>query len=102
MMGPIYGIMKQNRDWIMKNTNLSKKESSQLIIKQYVGLIEQAQRLIEEPDCLEELIDEQTKGGLNEQALKNLDKLGGLSSFDQIMDAVVSRIRGESDGSIST
>eukprot|EP00339_Tiarina_fusa_P001858 CAMPEP_0117011698 /NCGR_PEP_ID=MMETSP0472-20121206/10009_1 /TAXON_ID=693140 ORGANISM="Tiarina fusus, Strain LIS" /NCGR_SAMPLE_ID=MMETSP0472 /ASSEMBLY_ACC=CAM_ASM_000603 /LENGTH=307 /DNA_ID=CAMNT_0004714589 /DNA_START=95 /DNA_END=1018 /DNA_ORIENTATION=+ len=100
IMGPVYGIMRQNRDWVLKNTKLTKEEASKLVIKQYMGAVEQAQRLMEDPDSLDELIDEQTKGGLNEQALGNLDQLGGLAAQDKILDAVVSRIRGESDGSI--
>jgi hypothetical protein len=35
---------------------------------------------------------------LNEQALANYVTLGGLKGQIQIMDAILSRIRGESDG----
>ena len=38
-------------------------------------------------------------GGLNEQALQNVNILGGLDTVQQqVMDATVKRIRGESDG----
>jgi hypothetical protein len=90
-VGPIYGIMKQNQDWLLKHTKLSKEAASKLVIKQYMGAVEQAQRLMEDPDSLDELIDEQTSGSFNEQALGNLDQLGGLTAQDKIMDAVVLR-----------
>jgi hypothetical protein len=74
-----------------------------LIIQQYVGAVQDAERGEEgkNPNRLDDLIHEQTKGGLNEQALANLDALGGLEAQTQVMDATLSRIRGESDGSVS-
>ena len=100
VMGPLYGVMRRNRDWLMDRSGLSKGEASKLVIRQYAGAVEQALRFDEDPDRLDDLIEEQTKGGLNEQALANLDELGGLAMQDRIMEAVVSRIRGESDGSL--
>ena len=103
IMGPLYGQMRETRDFVLKNTpsgSLTKYDASQLVIKQYMGAIEQAQRLIAEENCLDDLIEEQTPGGLNEQALNNLDQIGGLQSHNQIMEALLSRIRGDSDGSV--
>ena len=41
---------------------------------------------------IDDLIAEQTPGGLNEQALQNWEQLDGLDSFEQVMDAILSRI----------
>lgn len=100
VMGPLYGVMRRNRDWLTTRSGLSKGEASKLVIRQYAGAVEQALRFDDDPDRLDDLIEEQTRGGLNEQALSNLDELGGLEMLDRIMEAVVSRIRGESDGSV--
>jgi hypothetical protein len=45
-------------------------------------------------------VQEQTSGGLNEQALGNLEKLGIMKNYDTVMDALLSRLEGRSDGSL--
>jgi pyrroline-5-carboxylate reductase len=103
IMGPMYGIMRQGRDWLLQNTKLSPEDASYLVTQQYIGAVQDVERggdLRHNANRLDDLINEQTKGGLNEQALANLDKLGGLKAQTQVMDATVSRIRGETDGSV--
>lgn len=101
IMGPTYGIMREGRDWLLKNTNMSPQDASYLIIQQFIGAVQDAEHEAESnPNRLDDLIDEQTKGGLNEQALSNLDQLGGLEAQSRVMDATLSRIRGETDGTI--
>jgi pyrroline-5-carboxylate reductase len=103
-MGPLYGTMKNQRDWLLKQTDsLSKEDASFLVIKQFAGAISEAERESSE-NRLEALIAEQTPGGLNEQALKNYGTvLGGFPELqDPVMDAILSRIRKESDGSLGT
>lgn len=149
IMGPLYGMMKQSRDWLTHNTcgRVDQRIASDMIIQQCVGAILDAttpttttdyyddrtddddndrqqrkqQRSDDDGDDgdgskmeeeeeekagdayrLEALLEEQTKGGLNEQALENIIKLGGLEGQWMVMDATLSRIRGESDGSIQT
>eukprot|EP00521_Asterionellopsis_glacialis_P000850 CAMPEP_0195253830 /NCGR_PEP_ID=MMETSP0706-20130129/4703_1 /TAXON_ID=33640 /ORGANISM="Asterionellopsis glacialis, Strain CCMP134" /LENGTH=289 /DNA_ID=CAMNT_0040306415 /DNA_START=99 /DNA_END=968 /DNA_ORIENTATION=- len=97
--GPIYGIMRRNRDWLVEK-GLDATSANYLITKQYLGAIQHADTLSTNPKGLDDLVEEQTPGGLNEQALKNLDKLGGLDAFDKIMDATLGRIQGKSDGSL--
>lgn len=101
VMGPIYGLMRTSRDWLVSQTNISKADASYLVAKQYQGAVQDAVVDCEtDPDRLDNLIAEQTKGGLNEQALRNLDTLGGLEAYDKVMDAIVARINGDSDGSV--
>ncbi|KAG7344534.1 pyrroline-5-carboxylate reductase [Nitzschia inconspicua] len=107
-MGPLYGMMKYSRDWLLKSTTgLTKEQASFLVIKQIVGAVKDADRIEQDgstsatdPNRLEKMIDEQTPGGLNEQALANYERLGGPDGQFQIMDAILSRIRGQSDGSV--
>ncbi len=101
IMGPMYGIMREGRDWLLRHTSLSPQEASYLIIQQYVGAVKDAEKECEtNAHRLDDLIDEQTAGGLNEQGLVNLEQLGGLEAQRRVMDSTLSRIRGESDGSI--
>jgi len=113
-MGPLYGTMKNQRDWLMRHTNsLSKADASFLVVEQFAGAISDASRELQEQsnnsnsngseNRLEDLIEEQTPGGLNEQALKNYGTvLGGFAELqDPVMDAILSRIRGETDGSLN-
>lgn len=111
-MGPLYGMMKYSRDWLLKATShrLSKEEASFLVIQQIVGAVLDAADRVDEdgnscatdPDRLEKLIEEQTPGGLNEQALVNYERLGGPQGQEKVMDAILSRIRGGSDGFVET
>lgn len=100
VMGPIYGMMRQGRDWLTKHTDLSQEEASYLVVKQYVGAVLDAERDCDKAERIDDLIKEQTPGGLNEQSLANLEQLGGLEVQNQVMDAILSRIRGETDGSV--
>jgi len=111
-MGPLYGTMKNQRDWLLKQTgSLSKEDATFLVIRQFVGAVLDADRATVQRSSpssppletrLEDLIEEQTPGGLNEQALGNYgDILGGFADLQEpVMDAILSRIRGETDGSI--
>ena len=100
VMGPMYGIMREGRDWLLSNTDLSPEDASYLVIKQYIGAVLDTERDIDNPNWLDDLIAEQTPGGINAQALTNLDKLGALDAQRKMMDSILSRIRGESDGSV--
>lgn len=101
IMGPGYGLMRNNRKWLEETGGLSRKDASYLVIKMYQGMIQDlADRMEGNDEILEELIEEQTPGGLNEQSLRNLEKLGVLDANNKVMDATLSRIKGESDGSV--
>ena len=42
-MGPLYGTMKKQRDWLVENTSsLSKYDATQLVMKQFQGAINDA------------------------------------------------------------
>eukprot|EP00536_Pseudo-nitzschia_multiseries_P006600 jgi/Psemu1/255514/estExt_Genewise1Plus.C_1430043 len=125
-MGPLYGTMKNQRDWLLAKTgSLSREDATLLVIKQFAGAVFDAEqrattststtattastststKTTNKPSLetrLEDLIEEQTPGGLNEQALKNYGTvLGGFADLQEpVMDAILSRIRGETDGSI--
>jgi len=122
-MGPLYGTMKKQRDWILGNTSsLSKYDATQLVMKQFQGAISDASYKFtknnndddnsdnngsddsnkdnEDVDIFDYLIQEQTPGGLNEQALQNCQKLGLDDIQQKVMDATVNRIRGISDGNL--
>lgn len=100
IMGPIYGIMRQSRDWLTRNCDIPPSVASFLVAKQYQAVIQDAVSDCENPYRLDELIDEQTAGGLNEQALRHLESLGALESYDKVMDAILHRIEGKSNGTL--
>lgn len=101
IMGPFYGWIRTSRNWLVDHANIDQGEASKLIIQQIQGMLSDAQENSDIPSRLDDLINEQTPGGLNEQALKNWEQLDGLTSFEQVMSAILSRINGESDGSIN-
>jgi pyrroline-5-carboxylate reductase len=86
----------------MDRGGLSQHDASRLVIQQYQGMVQGAADGARDGNdsVLDELISEQTRGGLNEQALANLHQLGAVQAYDQVMDAILSRILGKSDGSL--
>jgi len=109
-MGPLYGTMKRQRDWLLQTTKtLSRADATFLVVQQFAGALSDphsgsSSSAVVPDNLLEALIDEQTPGGLNEQALRNYGTvLGGFEDLQKpVMDAILSRIRGETDGSLSS
>jgi len=99
LMGPMYGILRNNRDWLIKQ-GVPAEDASYFVGRQYLGIIKDAERSCEDPSHFDALIAEQTPGGLNEQSLSNLDGKGIFKAYDMAMDAILGRIQGVSDGSI--
>jgi len=101
LMGSFYGMMKQSRDWLMENGgDISQSDASYLVGRLFYGMVVDAERKCRQEDAMEELIEEQTPGGLNEQALRNWEGLGALDSLDVVQDALLQRISGKGDGNL--
>jgi pyrroline-5-carboxylate reductase len=99
LMGSMYGILRNNRDWLIKQ-GVAEGDASYLVGRYYWGMVQDAERGCDEPSRFDHLIAEQTPGGLNEQALGNLNSLGLNEIYDKAQNAVLSRIQGKSDGSL--
>jgi len=99
MMGPIYGLMKQNRDFLV-GQGVPAGDASFVVGRQYYSMVKDALVNCEDPDRFNDMIKEQTPGGLNEQTLRNLDQDGFLESYEKAMGAVLTRIQGKTDGSM--
>ena len=99
MMGPIYGLMRTNRDFLISK-GVPAKDASIMVGRQYWGMVKDASLRCEDANSLDDLINEQTPGGLNEQTLQNLEHVGFLKSYEDVMEAVLGRIKGETDGSM--
>ncbi|KAL3759774.1 hypothetical protein ACHAWU_007518 [Discostella pseudostelligera] len=99
MMGPLYGVMRANRDWLVKN-GVTPEDASYFVGRSYLSMVQDAERNCQDPKRFDDLIEEQTPGGLNEQSLRNLEKQKVFESYDRTMDAILSRLQGTSDGSL--
>ena len=66
LMGPLYGILQNNLEWLVKQ-GVPAKDASYFLGKQYLCMIKDAERKCEDPNHFNDLIEEQTPGGLNEQ-----------------------------------
>lgn len=99
MMGPLYGMMRNNREWLVAR-GISASDAGYFVSRSYLSMVQDAERSCREAKRLDELVAEQTPGGLNEQALGNLAEQGVFGAFDNAMDAVLSRLEGKSDGSL--
>ena len=99
LMGPLYGIMRNSRTWLEKQ-GMPADDASYLVARQYMAMVQDALRDCRDPQRFDKLIAEQTPGGFNEQALRNLEGLGLHDIYDKTMDALLNRLEGKSDGSI--
>eukprot|EP00804_Cyclotella_cryptica_P016590 CCRYP_001924-RC/>CCRYP_001924-RC protein AED:0.17 eAED:0.17 QI:74/1/1/1/0.66/0.57/7/2282/374 len=99
LMGPMYGIMRNNRDWLVKQ-GVPPEDASYFIGRTYLSIVQDAERDSREPARFDELIQEQTPGGLNEQSLRNLEQQGVFDAYNNAMNAILSRLEGKSDGSL--
>lgn len=66
MMGPMYGFMRNNRDWLVKK-GVSPEDASYFVGRSYLSMVQDAERDCREPNRFDDLVEEQTPGGLNEQ-----------------------------------
>ena len=100
LQGPLFGILRQNRNWLAERAGLSDEDATYLVVKQYLAMLQDAERRDNTPNRLDLLIEEQTRGGLNEQALAHIDTLGVLDAYQRTMNATFQCIQGKSDGSL--
>eukprot|EP00550_Attheya_septentrionalis_P007454 CAMPEP_0198295928 /NCGR_PEP_ID=MMETSP1449-20131203/30200_1 /TAXON_ID=420275 /ORGANISM="Attheya septentrionalis, Strain CCMP2084" /LENGTH=289 /DNA_ID=CAMNT_0043996367 /DNA_START=287 /DNA_END=1156 /DNA_ORIENTATION=+ len=104
LMGPLYGILNRNCEWLTKR-GVSAKDAESFLGSVYQGMIQDAvsrhQTDANEDGTMffKEMIDEQTPGGLNEQALKHIQDQGALDAYDSAMDAIHERLQGKGDDS---
>lgn len=101
LMGPLYGILRNNREWLIKR-GVPAQDASYYLGRHYLSMIQDAERNCADPTHFDRLIAEQTPGGLNEQALTNLETQGVYDAYNVAMDATLSRLEGKTDGNISS
>lgn len=93
LMGPMYGLMKNNRDWLVEQ-GVSSSDASYFVGRTYLSVVQDAERDGRDPKRFDDLIEEQTPGGLNEQNLKSMTERGVYDSYNEVMDAMLSRLGG--------
>jgi pyrroline-5-carboxylate reductase len=119
LMGGFYGILQNNRDWLVSSQGISAQEATYVVAKTYQAMIHDATRRLEasfspgqggtdSPGAsgasilFDELLAEQTPGGLNEQGWENLRSLGIAEAYDAVQESILLRITGKSDGSLGS
>ena len=104
-MGPIYGLLRHHQQWLVQQGGIDPSTAQTLITKQYHAIVYDAlsttttttthdDSTTPSSDRLQELIDEQTSNGLNEQALRQWTNLGALDSYTQVLNSMVDRLEG--------
>mmetsp|Transcript_2592 Transcript_2592/g.4687 ORF Transcript_2592/g.4687 Transcript_2592/m.4687 type:complete len:281 (-) Transcript_2592:103-945(-) len=97
LMGPYYAILKNNRDWLVK-MGVPVEDASYFVGRTYLGIAKDAEAKCRDPKGFDDLIEEQTPGGINEQSIKNLEKLGIFGAYDKAMDGILERLTGKGSG----
>jgi pyrroline-5-carboxylate reductase len=105
MMGSVYELMRTTRDFLVEK-GVPAVDANDVVARQYWGITKDALTRSQRDGCredsLDKLIQEQTPGGLNEQALRNLEAASVFDRYKDAMEAVLGRIQGKSDGSMHT
>jgi pyrroline-5-carboxylate reductase len=71
---------------------------SYFVGRTYLGLAQDAEARCTEAGHYDHLVAENTPGGMNEQAIANLRRLGVYAAYDTAQDALLQRLGGSGDG----
>ena len=66
LMGPLYGIMRQNAEWLVKH-GVNTLDANRFVSGTYLSIVQDAEARCKEEGIFNDLVNEQTPGGLNEQ-----------------------------------
>ena len=90
MMAPFYEILKVLADWLVKR-GIKRNEAQKYITSLFVALSEDS--VINSKKHLKRLVSEsQTPGGLNEQGVRELRKLGFYKSLEKSLNSILKRL----------
>ena len=90
MMAPFYELLKVLSEWLIKR-GVKKNEAQKYITSLFVALSEDS--AINSKKDLKYLVKEsQTPGGLHEQAVKKLRKLGFYRNLEKSLDSILKRL----------
>ena len=99
MMGPYYALLKANRDWLVSQ-GVPPADASFFTGRTYLGIAKDAEAKCGEVGHFDDLIEEQTPGGCNEQSIKNMEGLGVGDTYKKTMDLILERLEGRGDGNL--
>ena len=90
MMAPFYEMLKVLSDWLVKK-GIKRNEAQKYITSLFVTLSEDS--VVNSKKHLKYLVsDSQTPKGLNEQAVKELKKLGFYKSLEKSLNSILKRL----------
>ena len=90
MMAPFYEMLKSQADWLVKR-GIKRDNAQKYITSLFVALSEDS--VIKSKKHLKHLVSEsQTAGGLNEQGVKELRKLGYYKSLEKSLNSILKRL----------
>jgi pyrroline-5-carboxylate reductase len=106
MMGSLYALLRQNRDYLVREANLDSATATAWVTRLYQGMLHDVVQRLDDDDpkqnakLLDEMVAEQTPGGLNEQGIRQLTQAGVWEAYDSVSDGLLERIRkGQSQSS---
>ena len=90
MMAPFYEMLKIQSDWLVRK-GVSRDKAQKYITSLFVALSEDS--VINSKKDLKYLVAEsQTRGGLNEQGVKELRKSGYYKSLEKSLNSILKRL----------
>jgi pyrroline-5-carboxylate reductase len=96
-MGPFYALLQSQQDWLVRQ-GIRPEDASYFVGRTYKNLADEAFANCKDPTHFGTLVRENTPGGINEQAIRNLRGMGVFAAYDAAMDGIVERICGTGTG----
>ncbi|UDF32161.1 UNVERIFIED_ORG: NAD(P)-binding domain-containing protein (plasmid) [Roseateles sp. XES5] len=94
LMATYFGIMHRTTAWLAEK-GLPEEKGRAYLAPLFAGLAETAERAGKNVDFIELSRDFATRGGLNEQVLRDFSDKGGPDALTQALDRVLKRIAGQ-------
>ena len=97
LMGPFYAHLKHVTDYLVSN-GVEEQAAGLYTGRAYLGMAQDAARHCDRVGYFQELVEEQTPGGINAMSIDNCVNVGVFEGYTQAYDGVLERLEGRGDG----
>ena len=96
-MGPFFKLLATQQEWLVKH-GVPPEDASYFVGRSFKNMADNAEAGCKDPAHIPRLVEENTPGGINEQAIRNLGNYGVWDAYNASMDGIIERIKGAGTG----
>ena len=101
LMGPYYKMLKEVKTWLVSEVGCEGNSAKADKVEFFVKEIFMGMAMDLKGKSIQDCIEEQTPGGINEMGVRNWESLGGGGVVDGCCDGVLERLTGKGSGVVS-